>query len=293
MGTIFNPNYLDQAQQVQKNKTDIEELKKYVKEAYHATVALTDTSVSVSQPDTNIPNGVADGFLIDTESNFFQIITVNEGTVYIDYWCNFKGPKGETGEKGNTGSPGAKGEQGVGIVTVENIGYTDGDDFTVTHCKAVLSNGNEETFDVQAKHGSQGPQGPQGEPGISSHLYRHWLKFELSTSDNTYVGVMIGTILTSSPDRITMSTINNIINYSLPYNGNLLNLMISGVTYNNGVSDINIVSGSIYSITSTEMNGFFYNSTGAVSVENPTRILLFHNSEAITVRLEDRVSQIF
>lgn len=285
MGTIFNPNYLDQAQQVQKNKTDIEELKKYVKEAYHATVALTDASVLVPQTDTNIPNGVTDGFLIDTESNFFQIISVNEGVVYIDYWCSFKGPKGETGEtgpqgpKGDTGATGPQGEIGPQGPKGDT--------------GATGPQGEIGPQGPKGDTGPQGPQGPQGEPGMSSHLYRHWLKFELKQSSSTLIGLMIGTILTSSPDQITMSTINNIINYSLPLNGNLLNLMISGVNYHNGVSYVDIVSGSIYNITSTEMNGFFYHSKGAVSIENPTRILLRYDDENLTVHLEDRVSQIF
>ena len=288
MGTIFNPNYLDQAQQVQKNKADIEELKKYIKEAYHATVALTDASVLVPQPDTNIPNGVTDGFLIDTESNLFQIISVNEGVVYIDYWCTFKGPQGETGAtgpqgpKGDTGATGPQGETGA-----------TGPQGPKGDTGATGPQGEIGPQGPKGDTGPQGPQGPQGEPGTSSHLYRHWLKFELKTSDNSYVGLMIGTILTSSPDRITMSTINNNINYSLPLNGNLLNLMISGVSYHNGVNFVELVSGSIYSITSTEMNGFFYHSKGAVSIENPTRILLNHDNDALTVRLEDRVSQIF
>lgn len=265
MSTIFNPNYLDQPQQVQKNKKDIEELQRYIKQPYHANIALTDTSASVPQTDTNIPEGVTEGFLIDTASNLFEIATVSEGTVFIQYWCNLKGPQGATGEtgpqgpKGDTGATGPQGPQG-------ETGAT----------------------------GPQGPQGPQGEPGMSNHLYRHWLKFELSDSSGTTVGLMIGTILTSSPDPITMTTINDIINYSLPLNGNLLNLMIGGLTYNNGSEDINLVSASIYNITSNQMKGFFYSLKGAVSTQNPTTITFQKSADLLKVAfMEDRVSQIF
>ena len=65
-----------------------------------------------------------------------------------------QGPQGEQGIQGVQGVQGPQGEQGVGIVTVENTGYTDGDGFTITHCKATLTDGAEETFDVQAKNGS-------------------------------------------------------------------------------------------------------------------------------------------
>lgn len=72
----------------------------------------------------------------------------------------------------NTGVPatGSQGAQGVGVVTVENTGYTDGEDFTVTHCEATLTNGNKETFDVQAKHGKQGVQGATGATGATPNI---------------------------------------------------------------------------------------------------------------------------
>ena len=67
-----------------------------------------------------------------------------------------QGPQGEQGVQGPQGVQGVQGEQGVGIVAVENTGYTDGDGFTITHCKATLTDGTEETFDVQAKNGASG-----------------------------------------------------------------------------------------------------------------------------------------
>lgn len=69
------------------------------------------------------------------------------------------------GEKGDIGATGAKGDTGTSIVAVENKGTTQGEGFTITHCEAVLSNGEKETFDVQAKDGAVGPQGPVGPVG--------------------------------------------------------------------------------------------------------------------------------
>lgn len=62
------------------------------------------------------------------------------------------------------------GQDGVGIQTVENIGYTDGEDFTVTHCEAVLTDGRKESFDVQAKHGAQGQPGANGNDGETPYI---------------------------------------------------------------------------------------------------------------------------
>ena len=82
-----------------------------------------------------------------------------------------QGVQGEQGVQGVQGVQGEQGAQGVGIVAVENTGYTDGNGFTITHCKATLTDGTEEAFDVQAKNGAKGdtgatgPQGPQGIQG--------------------------------------------------------------------------------------------------------------------------------
>ena len=160
MTTIFNPNYLDQPQQVQKNKADIEELKKYIKQAYHATVALSDTSVSVSQSDTNIPEDVTEGFLIDTEGNLFEIATVSEGTVFIQYWCNLKGPKGDTGATGPQGEIGPQGETGA-----TGPQGPKGDTGATGPQGEIGPQGETGATGPQGPKGDIGPQGPQGEIG--------------------------------------------------------------------------------------------------------------------------------
>ena len=82
-----------------------------------------------------------------------------------------QGVQGEQGVQGVQGVQGEQGAQGVGIVAVENTGYTDGQGFTITHCKATLTDGTEEAFNIQAKDGAKGdtgatgPQGPQGLKG--------------------------------------------------------------------------------------------------------------------------------
>ena len=112
-----------------------------------------------------------------------------------------QGPQGEQGVQGIQGVQGEQGAQGVGIVAVENTGYTDGDGFTITHCKATLTDSTEEAFDIQAKNGAkgdtgatgpqgiqgpkgdkgdtgpQGVQGPQGETGPAGLTYLHKVHF--------------------------------------------------------------------------------------------------------------------
>lgn len=186
MATIFNPNYLDQAQQVQKNKEDIEELKKINKPIYYTSSKLTSETTTITLSDTNIPEGETQGFLVDIDGNYFDIVTISDNTVYLKFWNNLKGPQGSMGATGPTGP------QGVGIVTVENKGYTDGEDFTITHCEAVLSNGNKESFDVQAKHGKDGVSG--GSPiifevptGATNGTVTEQQLQQLQSNDNNYI----------------------------------------------------------------------------------------------------------
>lgn len=186
MTTIFNPNYLDQPQQVQKNKADIEQLQKYIKQAFHATVVLTDTSVSVAQSDTNISDGITDGFLIDTEGNFFQIVTVNEGTVYIQYWCNLKGPTGATGPQGPKGDTGATGPQG-------EIGPQG-------------PKGDTGETGPQGPQGEVGPQGPKGDtgetgpqgPAGTADIYMHNINIYNHTSSTQGLNIAVQIFNTSS-----------------------------------------------------------------------------------------------
>ena len=77
-----------------------------------------------------------------------------------------QGVQGEQGVQGIQGVQGEQGAQGVGIVAVENTGYTDGDGFTITHCKATLTDGTEEAFDIQSKNGAKGDTGAQGPQGL-------------------------------------------------------------------------------------------------------------------------------
>ena len=70
-----------------------------------------------------------------------------------------QGPQGVQGEQGPQGDTGATGPQGVSIVAVENISTTQGEGFTITHCRVTLSNGDYEYFDVQSKDGSDAPAG--------------------------------------------------------------------------------------------------------------------------------------
>ena len=77
-----------------------------------------------------------------------------------------QGIQGEQGVQGIQGVQGEQGAQGVGIVAVENTGYTDSNGFTITHCKATLTDGTEEAFDVQAKNGAKGDTGAQGPQGL-------------------------------------------------------------------------------------------------------------------------------
>ena len=151
------------------------------------TVNFTDTDIKADAWTDN-------SFIMDKNGMLFKIVTISNGIVYIKYYATIptgpqgeqgpkgdigpqgeqgpkgdigpqgeQGPKGETGPqgeqgpKGDTGSQGPKGDTGsagVGIVSIENKGSSQGQGFTITHIDVTLTNGNVEHFDVYAQDGS-------------------------------------------------------------------------------------------------------------------------------------------
>lgn len=103
----------------------------------------------------------------------------------------------KNGVNGSTGPAGPTGSTGVGIASIENKGYTDGTDFTITHIEVTLTNGAVESFDVQAQRGATGPVGPAGEPADIQSV--------------TLTGTTQGTITTEDLQLLTNSNSNYII----------------------------------------------------------------------------------
>lgn len=103
----------------------------------------------------------------------------------------------KNGVNGSTGPVGPTGSTGVGIASIENKGYTDGTDFTITHIEVTLTNGESETFDVQAQRGATGPVGPAGEPADIRSV--------------TLTGTTQGTISTEDLQLLALSNSNYII----------------------------------------------------------------------------------
>lgn len=103
----------------------------------------------------------------------------------------------KNGVNGAEGPAGPTGSTGVGIASIENKGYTDGTDFTITHIEVTLTNGETETFDVQAQRGATGPVGPAGEPADIRSV--------------TLTGVSQGSISTEDLQLLALSNSNYII----------------------------------------------------------------------------------
>lgn len=147
MLNIYLDDKITLDQQVLQNKEDIAVLKEYIKEAYKTSTEMTESTSSISTNKTNAPVGTNNGWLLDPLGNLFKIwnnyYTEAGEMLTISFYCNIKGP------------------QGVGISTIENDGYSQGEGFTISHIKATLTNGNAEYFDVQAKDGKDGTGGAE------------------------------------------------------------------------------------------------------------------------------------
>ena len=149
MFNFFNTGKRTLPQQVQKNKEDIEQLQSIVKECYNTQKVLTSTDTSIAVADTNIPADVQTGYLLTAQGLLFKILRVYENIAYLYYYATLP-----------------SGAQGVGIEKIENTGYTDGDGFTITHVDVTLTNGEVESFDVQAKQGERGLDGSGINPNL-------------------------------------------------------------------------------------------------------------------------------
>ena len=83
----YDVNFISMPQQVSKNKIDIENLQKIIKQAYKTTTQLTEQSTSVALNTTNITDvTIKSGWLIDPNGLLFQIASVLEDLVYINFY---------------------------------------------------------------------------------------------------------------------------------------------------------------------------------------------------------------
>ena len=108
----YDVNFISLPQQVSKNKIDIENLQKIIKQAYKTTTQLTEQSVYVALNTTNITDTtIKSGWLMDPNGLLFQIASVLEDLVYINFWANLKGETGQNGKDGIQGVPGKNGNR--------------------------------------------------------------------------------------------------------------------------------------------------------------------------------------
>lgn len=91
-----------------KSALDINDIEQDVDDLYHeinnskiyrSDVELETTDTQIDRDDTNIPLGVKEGWLLDPNGNQFEIMDQAEGIVFIEFYTNIKGPKGDEGAK--------------------------------------------------------------------------------------------------------------------------------------------------------------------------------------------------
>ena len=107
------PKKPNMPQQVQINKEDIAELKAKIKDAYSTELELDEDATIVAITDTTATSDVKKGYILSKNGNLFNIVANTGSELYIDFWANIKGPKGDTGATGPQGPQGPKGDTGA------------------------------------------------------------------------------------------------------------------------------------------------------------------------------------
>ena len=205
MAVIFNPKFLNQDQQVGKNKVDIEFLKSQVAYICNTQNELPENATSVLREETDVGNKpIENSLILSRNGNVFKIEATSEDEtiLYIRFYASLVGPQGPQGEQGESivgpaGPQGPRGEAGESIVgptgpqgpagqngTSAGFGTPTAsvDSNTGTPSVTITSSGPDtsKVFDfafhnLKGEQGIQGPQGdtvvgprgPQGEPGQS------------------------------------------------------------------------------------------------------------------------------
>ena len=162
----FKPLERNMPQQVQVNKEDIAELIKELKDVYKTSVDLTPTSTGVDKVDTDIPDDVEKGFLIDPNGLFFKIEAITMDRVFLTYYANLRGPQGPQGEPGVDGQDGQDGQDGA-AATISVGTTTTGAPGTNASVQNV-GTPNAAVLNFTIPRGEKGDKGDQGEPGTGA-----------------------------------------------------------------------------------------------------------------------------
>ena len=170
MSNIINPNYLNYAEQVQKNKNDIKDLQENLVDLYNTQLELTINSSSLPISDTDINvDQLKNAMLLSKNGLLFKIITIAENIVYFRYYATLpqggqgiQGLRGATGPQGPQGPKGDKGEIGpVGPVGPQGATGSTGPQGLTGPTGATGPQG------IQGIPGIQGPKGDKGDNGNS------------------------------------------------------------------------------------------------------------------------------
>jgi len=273
LGNKFN----SRPQQVEKNREDIEELKKNISanEIYNANIEIsTDASVITTDDIKNWNDSIKNGYVLDTVGNLFKIVAVEDGNVYIDYACTL--PRGATGE---TGQDGQDGSDGVGIASIVAGTPIVGSTTTTTPLTITFTNGQTATVNVVAQNGSDGQTGQNG-----ASVTNVTFALKPGTTDTYVATTTLSNGSTVNSGDIVLpgggggSTLfqHNITLYKYDYDNNIYNFYII----------INIISTSSTAYTkSTIMNLLQSRSNSSASGDNLTcnGLVQFYDSNTQTV----------
>lgn len=208
----YNVNFLSLPQQVSKNKIDIENLQKIIKQAYKTNQVLNDQSVSVALNTTNITDTtIKSGWLMDPNGLLFQIASVLEDLVYINFWANLKGIQGNIGP--------------ANTLTIGNVETLETGEQATAQITGQAPN---QTLNLGLPKGNTGAQGPQGKAGTKIYTTNNTFSAggEISTSDipvTSHSEFNIGDIIISntSGDYGTITVIQPAFSVTCSVKGNL------------------------------------------------------------------------
>lgn len=162
MEYFYNNNKLSMPEQINKNTADIAELKTKMasKDIWHTDSELSSDTVQIDLTDIENGNNNITGYVLDVTCKVFEILTIDDGIVYVKYVGQF--PKGDKGDTGDAG---------VGIEEITAGTSYVADDKTITPVTFKKTNDDETTLNIEAKNGS------------TPVLYYHYITISQFTGD--------------------------------------------------------------------------------------------------------------
>lgn len=206
-------------QQIYKNMEDIAELKTKLQTWYASSVELNDSDNTILRSNTNVPDDVSSGLLIDPVGKMFSITGGDDTTLLITFYANVQGPQGEQGTPGASSND--KGayithvepteEDDIYILSIEDIDNISSDNIPVQLNDLIIyiDSNDEPTylFLVSSINDTTLSLTKTGSYSKGKKLYLH----NIVLRDGTYKQFISFIIINNDSTPFTISTLTNYI----------------------------------------------------------------------------------